>query len=95
MGKVILRGYIQVPVGDLEAVRAELDNHIRLTRAEEGCLVFEVVQDSEDRCRFAVYEEFSDRASFDLHQARVKASTWGEVTAGVARHYEIIGAGDH
>lgn len=94
MNKVILRGYIQVPAGDLEAVAAELRNHIRLTRAEEGCLVFEIVQDNEDRCRFSVYEEFSDQASFEHHQARVKNSRWGEITAGVARHYEIIGAGD-
>lgn len=94
MGRVILRGHIQVPADDLEAVKAELDNHIRLTRAEEGCLLFEVVQDDEDPCRFTVREEFSDRASFERHQAQVKRSAWGAITARVARHYEITQSED-
>lgn len=89
MAKVTLSGYIEVPTNDLEAVEREIDNHIQLTRAEAGCLVFEIVQSEGDRCRFDVYEEFSDRAAFEAHQARVKASTWGRVTAGVARHYEV------
>lgn len=94
MGKVTLRGHIRVPAGDLAAVAAELDEHIRLTQAEAGCLIFEVVQDATDPCVFAVYEQFADRAAFDRHQARVKRSTWGRVTAGVARHYEISEADD-
>lgn len=94
MGKVILRGHIQVPPGDLEAVEAELGIHIQLTRAEAGCLVFEIVQDIEDRCRFTVYEEFSDRAFFDHHQSRTQRSKWGEVAANVERHYEILEQGD-
>lgn len=89
MSSVFLHGYIQVPPDDLEAVKAELPNHVELTRAEAGCLVFEVVQDDEDPCRFAVHEEFTDRASFESHQARVKRSRWGAITARVARHYEI------
>ena len=81
MGKVILREHIQVPARDLEAVEAELEDHIRPTRAEEGCLVFEVGQDQDDPYRFTVYEEFSDQTSFDHHKARLKTSKWGQVAA--------------
>ena len=89
MAKVTLSGHIQVPRGNLEAVEREMDSHIQQTRAEAGCLVFEIVRSDDDRCRYDVYEEFSDRAAFEAHQSRVKASTWGKVTAGVTRHYEI------
>ena len=94
MSRLILTGYIQVPPDDLEAVRAELPNHIELTRAEAGCLVFEVLQDNDDPYRFTVYEEFADRASFEHHQARVKHSRWGAITSRVARHYEINESND-
>lgn len=89
MTKVVLQGYIEVPRIDLATVEREIENHIQQTRAEAGCLVFEIVQSDDDPCRFGVYEEFSDRAAFEAHQARVKGSTWGRVTAGVTRHYEI------
>lgn len=94
MTKVTLRGYIEVPAIDLEAVEREIDNHVQQTRAEQGCLTFQIVQSNDDRCRFDVYEEFVDRAAFEKHQARVKASKWGKVTAGVARHYEIAHGAD-
>ena len=89
MPKIILRGYIQVPDKDLQNVKAELITHTRLTRAEPGCLVFEVKPVDGDPNRFSVYEEFVDQAAFDRHQARVKTSIWGEVSQAVERHYQI------
>ncbi len=91
MYKVILKGFIIVPPNDLAAVKGELDNHICLTRAETGCLIFEVTQDSLNPCRFDVYEEFVDQAAFQAHQARVKSSRWGEITVNVERCYTVTG----
>jgi len=74
---------------DLEAVLAALGLHIRLTREEEGCLVFDVTQDSENPNRFDVYEEFVDEQAFTLHQQRVRESSWGAITSNVERHYQV------
>lgn len=90
MSKVILRGFILVPESDLDVVKRELVTHKRLTLQESGCLMFEVTQDSDNPCKFDVYEEFTDKASFEQHQQRVKASYWGDVTRNVERHYEIV-----
>ncbi|HHQ4740789.1 TPA: putative quinol monooxygenase [Aeromonas veronii] len=57
---MILKGFIVVPQAELTAVINELDNHIRLTRLEDGCLIFEVTQNEENQYRFDVYEEFKD-----------------------------------
>ena len=93
MTNLILSGYIEVPADILDAVRAELPRHIELTLAEDGCIVFKVEEDEETPGRFSVYEEFSSREAFELHQHRAAASRWGEVTAGATRHYSVSEAG--
>ena len=84
-----LTGYIDVPADRLEAVTAALPDHIALTRAEPGCLSFEVTPDPAQHGRFTVAERFTDRAAFDAHQARAGASPWAEITAGIPRHYQV------
>ena len=89
MKKVTLKGYVLVPEKDLSGVMAELPKHIELTLKEKGCLVFQVTQDSEDKNRLNVYEEFIDREAFDFHQARAKSSNWGEVSKNLKKFYHI------
>ncbi|ASW82816.1 MULTISPECIES: putative quinol monooxygenase [Vibrio] len=90
MSKVTLKGFILVPESDLELVKNELVNHKRLTLEEIGCITFSVTENSENPLRFDVYEEFTDKAAFEHHQKRVKASNWGKVTVNVERYYEIF-----
>ena len=92
MSRVTLKGLIRVPPDRLDAVLAELGTHIRLTREEEGCLVFRVDQRAHEPSVFGVYEEFVDRASFGAHQARVKESSWGACTKDLEREYTVTDA---
>ena len=92
MNTVTLTGYIEVPESALDAVLGELATHIRLTKEEAGCLVFQVAQNPQHPTRFEVYEEFVDSTAFDLHQARVKSSRWGEITRNASRHYTVSSA---
>lgn len=87
--RVFLKGHIAVPADRLAQVRAALPEHIALTRAEPGCLSFEVEEDADVPGRFKVSETFESQAAFDAHQARTKASAWFEVTKGIPRDYEI------
>ena len=73
---------------EAERVRAHLPDHIRLTRAETGCLSFEVTQ-SPDPLIWTVEERFTSRAAFEAHQMRVAASDWGRATRGIKRDYLI------
>lgn len=90
MSKIILKGFIIVPAEDLSSVKEELINHKNLTHDEPGCLVFEVIQDSNNPNRFSVHEEFVNKVAFESHQQRVKSSYWGKVSANIERHYEIF-----
>ncbi|PHR92095.1 MAG: antibiotic biosynthesis monooxygenase [Robiginitomaculum sp.] len=89
MGKITLDGYIIVPASDLEAIKAALVIHIRLTREERVCMEFKVVQDSQNPHRFSVYEEFENEDVFKAHQTRVASSDWGRIAKHVERHYTI------
>lgn len=73
---------------ELDLIRRYLPEHIRLTRAEPGCLSFAVVQ-SDDPLIWQVAEQFVDRAAFEAHQARTRASAWGRATAGIVREFEV------
>lgn len=88
---VTLEGYIDVPEPRRSAIRAALVAHIRLSRAEAGCLRFDVTEDKDVPGRFHVSEAFVDAAAFDAHQARIKASDWGRISAGIERHYQVTG----
>ncbi|SMX28755.1 Antibiotic biosynthesis monooxygenase [Pelagimonas phthalicica] len=88
---VTLKGFISVPQERLDSIRNALPEHIRLTRAEPGCMSFVVTESDTTPGRFDVAEEFTDKAAFDAHQARVKASDWGKISAGIERSYEILG----
>jgi len=85
--KVQLAGYIDVPANRLDAVTGALPEHIRLSRAEPGCESFDVTPGADGR--FEVSEVFSNQTAFEQHQARVAASNWGEITAGLSRHYSV------
>ncbi|OUS08627.1 hypothetical protein A9Q96_04110 [Rhodobacterales bacterium 52_120_T64] len=86
---VILSGYVDVPNGDIATVEKHLPTHIRLSLAEDGCVSFDVRVDPSNPNRYLVDEEFTTQATFDAHQARIKASEWGRVTAHLERKYKI------
>lgn len=91
MNNINLTGRL-VCQGDEESavVTKFLPRHIELTRAEPGCISFEVKQ-TDDPLVWDVEECFQDADSFRLHQRRVKASEWGRATAGIKRNYSVTG----
>ena len=86
--KIILEGYIKVPLDELETIKTHLDEHIQNTLNEDGCLEFIAKQDEVDECLINVYEKFKDSDAFNKHQERVKNSHWGSITKNVKRVYK-------
>lgn len=91
-GEVRLTGQlICASAVEVEIVRTHLPEHIRLTRAEPGCLAFTVEQTTADPLIWRIEERFVDKVAFSHHQSRTRASVWWAATAGIVRDYEIIG----
>ena len=87
---VILTGTLTCAEDDADRVRAALPEHIRLSRAEPGCLRFDVVETEPGL--FTVSEEFTDQAAFEAHQARTRASAWWTATGHIPRNFKVSSA---
>ena len=89
-----LRGHLICTTEDeVAAVTAHLPQHIALTRAEPGCLSFEITP-TDDPKVFEVMETFRTRDDFNAHQTRTRASVWFEATRGILRDFRIEDIGD-
>ncbi|MBP2372632.1 putative quinol monooxygenase [Paeniglutamicibacter psychrophenolicus] len=75
---------------EIAVVTEFLPRHIELTRAEPGCISFEVNQTDNPQV-WDVAECFQNADSFALHQTRVNASEWRRATAGIKRSYSVTG----
>lgn len=82
---------------DMAEMMAVLDHapaHVQASRAEPGCLQFDLRQ-TDDPLVFDVAERFADIEAYRLHQGRTRASDWGKATAGIARaQYDRRGVQD-
>ena len=91
--EIMLTGYIDMPDNQLKAVKPALQKHIRLSRAETGCISFFVTPVDGYNGRFKVREVLTDRAAFDFHQRRTAASSWARITKDIARNYTVTELG--
>lgn len=69
---------------DAGIVAAHVGDHIRLSRAEPGCLAFDITPTA-DPLVWQIAERFVDRAAFDIHQTRTRASQWFRATGHIPR----------
>ncbi|MEH6644961.1 putative quinol monooxygenase [Sulfitobacter sp.] len=90
-GEVTLTGTLTcISEDEAVRVRASLPDHIALTRAEQGCISFDV-SPTDNPIVWTVSERFEDAASFEAHQTRTASSDWATQTKGIARAYKIDG----
>ena len=71
-----------------DAIRRNVQRHIQLSRAEPGCLSFEVWQTAGPLV-WRVEERFASAVAFEAHQRRTRASDWWAATAGIVRAYAV------
>ncbi|KRA23832.1 antibiotic biosynthesis monooxygenase [Microbacterium sp. Root61] len=91
MGEVRLSGQLVCDsAAQVAIVVRQLPLHILSTRAEDGCLSFEVAP-TDDPLVWQVAERFRDATAFRAHQQRAATSDWGRETAGIERRYTVDG----
>lgn len=73
---------------EIEIIKKFLPEHIRITKAETGCLSFEVTQTT-DPLVWRVEECFTDQKAFEQHQQRTRGSAWWQATLKISRDYKI------
>jgi quinol monooxygenase YgiN len=80
---VTLAGTLRCGPEDAVIVRAALAAHIAASRAEPGCLRFEIVETAPGI--FTIDEVFVDEAAFVAHTKRTRASDWWRKTGHIPR----------
>lgn len=92
MCEIVLTGRLICKTAEeTELVAKLLPTHIELTRAEPGCISFEVTRTA-DPLVWQVEERFVNQPAFEAHQNRVSASEWGTRTSEIVREYIIMGS---
>lgn len=86
---ITLTGTLTCPTqDDLKIVEDYLPDHIALSRAEVGCVFFNVMHTS-DPMVWQLDETYTDQAAFDAHQARNRASIWWAKSQNLLRDFKI------
>ena len=67
MSKLTIVAHIRAKKDKIEVVKQELLKLIELTRAEEGCIDYDLHQDNEDPAYFMFYENWDTRDLWQIH----------------------------
>ena len=67
MSKLTIVAHITAKPDAIELVKAELEKLIDITRAEEGCLQYDLHRDNENPAHFMFYENWESRELWQAH----------------------------
>lgn len=96
MPKLTIVANIQAQPDRIDLVKAELEKLISTTRAEAGCLQYDLHQDNDDPTRFMFYENWESRELWQDHMnaphlAGFQAATEGAVAELTIQEMTHIG----
>lgn len=96
MAKLTIVAKIKANPDKIELVKAELLKLIPITRAEEGCINYDLHQDNDDPAHFVFYENWESRELWQIHMsaphlAAYMAATDGAVAEFTLNEMSIIG----
>ena len=79
---------------EADRVSALIPAHVTATRAELGCLDYEIWRSMADPVCFAVRAVYRDRDALAAHQVRTTGNDWGRTTNGATRDFRITETDD-
>jgi len=73
----------------IELVKAELLKLIDITRAEEGCINYDLHQDNENPAHFMFYENWETRELWQTHMANQHLADYMAATEGSVAQFTL------
>ncbi|MEM6689375.1 MAG: putative quinol monooxygenase [Planctomycetota bacterium] len=67
MSKLTIVAHIRAKYERVELVKSELEKLVDPTRAEEGCVQYDLHQDNDDSTHFMFYENWESRELWQAH----------------------------
>lgn len=87
MPKLTITGNILAKPDQIEQVKAELEKLIPITRAESGCLQYDLHQDNENPAYFMFYENWESRELWQTHMNAPHLAAYMEATNGAVEKF--------
>ena len=80
---------IRAMPGKVELVRGELEKLVPITRAEAGCLQYDLHQDNEDPAHFLFFENWESRELWQQHMQAPHLAAYKRVTDGAIGEFKL------
>ena len=80
---------ISAESGKEDLVRAELEKLVDITRAEKGCLQYDLHQDNENPSRFLFYENWESRELWQAHMGNQHLQDYMAATEGAVEEFTV------
>lgn len=81
---------IKAKADQVEIMKAELEKMVALTRAEDGCVQYDLHQDNDDPSRFLFYENWQSRDHWQRHMASEHLQAYQQATADAVEEITIF-----
>ena len=89
MTKLTIVANIKAKADKIDLVKAELEKLIDITRAEEGCINYDLHQDNENPAHFLFYENWESRELWLAHMNAPHLAAYKETTEGAVADFTI------
>lgn len=73
----------------VDRVKAELEKLVPITRAEAGCLQYDLHQDNENPAHFLFYENWESRALWQAHMNAPHLTAYMKATEGAVAAFTL------
>ncbi|MEL6402328.1 MAG: putative quinol monooxygenase [Cyanobacteria bacterium J06607_6] len=87
MSKLTVTGNILANPDQIDLVKAELEKLIPITRAEAGCLQYDLHQDNENPAYFLFYENWESRELWQTHMNAPHMAAYMTATEGAVEKF--------
>jgi quinol monooxygenase YgiN len=89
MSKLTIVANIHASPDKVDLVKAELEKLIAITRAEEGCIQYDLHQDNDDPAHFLFYENWESRELWQNHMNAHHLAAYMEATEGAVAEFTL------
>lgn len=89
MPKLTIVANIKANTDKVELVKTELLKLIEITRAEEGCINYDLHQDNENPAHFMFYENWETRALWLTHMDNQHLKDYMAATEGAVTEFTL------
>lgn len=89
MSKLTIVANIHAQPGQIDLVKAELGKLGPITRAETGCIQYDLHQDNDNPAHFMLFENWESRELWQTHMNAPHLAAYMEATEGAVAEFTL------